>query len=488
MTIKRSTLLLCLVASLDLYAQEFKVSFSPSVWNQPFSGGVVVYLSKENKQPKDQNAGLDIFPCFSIFVKNVRPGETVILNDKAKSYPDPISEIERSDYYAQVVWDRNSGGRAISASPGNLYSKTIRIHIDKDFKKIFEMLADQVIPEPQFVQTKYVKELKAPSTLLSRFHNKPMTVDAAVVLPKEYFDDSLRKFPVLFVVFGYGGDYHAFSNSQYPSQLMDSIPVINVFLDGNCSLGHSVYANSDNNGPWGDALTTEFIPMLEKEFRCNGARLITGHSSGGWTVVWLQTHYSKIFDACWSSSPDPVDFRNFQKINLYKDRNAYYDSDSSLRQVGTVAGRFPWISTKTICSMENVIYRGEQMHSFNAVFSRMGKDGWPEKICNEQTGVIDSLVFDHWKNYDISFFLRNHWDSLKASLDGKIRISVGRQDNFLLNYSVAQLEEEMKKLHADFTVAYYPGDHFTVFTPEYRSDGTKFLAQKYRAWLNKNSK
>jgi len=29
------------------------------------------------------------------------------------------------------------------------------------------------------------------------------------------------------------------------------------------SLGHSVYANSDNNGPWGDALIKEFIPALE---------------------------------------------------------------------------------------------------------------------------------------------------------------------------------------------------------------------------------
>jgi len=58
--------------------------------------------------------------------------------------------------------------------------------------------------------------------------------------------------------------------------------------------------------------------------------------------------------------------------------------------------------------MEHVIYRGEQMHSFDAVFSKKGKDGEPERICNSETGEIDSNVFQHWKNYDISLYLRTN--------------------------------------------------------------------------------
>ena len=60
-----------------------------------------------------------------------------------------------------------------------------------------------------------------------------------------------------------------------------------LFLDGNCSWGHSTYANSDNNGPWGDAFVNEFLPALEKKYRCNGARFLAGHSSGGWSALWL---------------------------------------------------------------------------------------------------------------------------------------------------------------------------------------------------------
>jgi hypothetical protein len=313
-----------------------------------------------------------------------------------------------------------------------------------------------------------------------------MTVDGAINLPAEYFTDPGRKFPVLFHVFGYGGDYHNLSGKATPGAPIDSVPCITVYLDGNCPLGHCVYANSDNNGPWGDALTTEFIPLLEKQYRCNGAKLLTGHSSGGWTVLWLQTQYPKIFDGCWSSSPDPVDFRNFQKINLYADKNMYYGKDSVLNLTATVAGFFPWADMKSNYRMERVVYRGEQMHSFNAVFSKRGSDGLPLSICNENTGEIDSTVFSNWKKYDISLYLRSNWQQIKPDLEGKVRVSVGRQDNFLLNYAVSFLEAEMKKLNSTFQFAYYPGDHFTVSTPEYRKDGNQFLEQKYKEWLAKS--
>jgi hypothetical protein len=268
-----------------------------------------------------------------------------------------------------------------------------------------------------------------------------------------------------------------------PSAEMDSIPVIQVYLDGNCSLGHSVYANSDNNGPWGDALTTEFIPLLEKNFRANGARLLTGHSSGGWTVLWLQTQYPKVFDACWSSAPDPVDFRAFQRVNLYEDKNMFYDTDGSRFLVATIGGFIPWGTMKQVYEMEHVVYRGEQMHSFDAVFSKKGADGMPERICNSETGEIDSAVLSNWKKYDISLNLKNNWNSLKLDLDGKVRVSVGNQDNFLLNYAVMSLEKQMKELNSTFQFAYYPGDHFTVWTPQYKEDGERFLKQKYLEWI-----
>lgn len=483
---KSFSLLLIFLCTIIVFGQQFKASFAPTVFDQPFTGNIIVYMSKENKEPKSGMVGLESFPCFSVVVKNIKPGQFITINDEATSFPVVLSNIERGSYYVQIVWDRNLGGRSIAESAGNLFNETEKITITKDTKKVFTITANQIVPNaPGFKETEFVKELKVPSPLLTKFHGKPMTVDAAVILPKEYYLEPNQKFPVLFNISGYGGDYNNYSETLKPSKDLDGIPIIEVFLDGNCAFGHSVYANSANNGPWGDALTSEFIPLFEKNYRANGARLLTGHSSGGWSVLWLQTQYPKVFDGCWSSAPDPVDFRAFQKINIYEDKNMYYDKDGSQFLVATIAGFIPWASAKMAYQMEHVIYRGEQMRSFDAVFSPKAANRLPALICNSTTGEIDTKVVEHWKKYDIAFNLKKDWNTFKTDLNDKIRISIGTADNFLLHYAVMSLEKQMQELGSNFQFAYFPGDHFTVATSEYEREGVQFLKNKYEAWLKK---
>ena len=483
----KKVFLICAVSICFLrgIGQKITASYTRSASEANFSGRVFLYLSKDSKSPKDEMIGVQKFPCFSITVKNVHPNQKVVFDDAATYYPVILSDIERGKYQAQVVWDRNEGGRSIGESPGNMYNQSLVVNLTKNIRQTFNIVCNEVNKEEPFVETRYIKELKAPSALLTAFYKRTTTINAAILLPKEYFEQPDRKFPVLYWVSGYGGDYHAFSGRNDPGEPIDTTPCIRVFLDGNCPGGHSVYANSDNNGPWGDALTQELIPLVQKTYRTNAARLLTGHSSGGWSVLWLQTHYPKIFTACWASSPDPVDFRSFQQINLYSDKNLYYAADSTFHLAATIAGRYPWILMKDMCAMEHVIWRGEQMHSFNFVFSTRNKDGTPRSLWNDATGEIDPVTFEHWKKYDISLFVRSNWQQLKPDLQGKIRVSVGEQDNFLLNYPVHLFDDEMKKIDAVFVFAYYPGDHFTVSTPEYKTAGYQFLEMKYHELANK---
>lgn len=482
--LKRYLLLLFAVSLFTAgHAQKFLVSYPATALSSSFSGRVILYLNKENKRPKDAMAGLEAFPCFSIEVRDVKPGASVVFDDKATAFPVKLSDIERGEYNVQAVWDRNLGGRAIATSPGNLYSVSVKVTLTKDVNQSFNLSCDQVVKTPTFTSTRLVQEMKVPSSLLSKSQGKEMTVDAAVVLPTEYYTQPDRRFPVLFVVYGYGGDYHRYSgDSISSSRPIDTVACITVYLDGNCAGGHCVYANSENNGPWGDALTQEFIPQLEKKYRCNGARLLNGHSSGGWTVLWLQTHYPEVFAGCWSSSPDPVDFRSFQRINLYEDENMFYRKNGSMNAVATIAGAFPVATTKMCYQQELVLYRGEQMHSFNYVFSAKGADGLPVPICDVVTGAVNKACLEHWKSYDICAYLRGNWASLEKGLQGKIRVSVGEQDNFLLNHAVHLLEGEMKKVDAKFVFAYYPGDHFTINTAEYNAAGAAFLEGRYAQW------
>src|SRR5690349_17314375 len=80
------------------FAQEFRVSFSPTVYDKPFSGKVILFLDKENKNPKDNMVDVVYFPCFSVDVKDVQPGSSVVFDDKATSFPVKLSDIERGDY------------------------------------------------------------------------------------------------------------------------------------------------------------------------------------------------------------------------------------------------------------------------------------------------------------------------------------------------------------------------------------------------------
>ena len=157
-----------------------------------------------------------------------------------------------------------------------MYNKPVKVNFTKNFQKVFSINCISKIPVPPFKETTSVKELKVSSALLSSFYKRATTIDAAIILLAGYYNEPYRLFPVVFEISGYGGDYHSYSGIQ-----LDSFPCIAVFLDGNCLTGHSTYDNSMNNEPWGDALVTEMTPFLEKKLRCNDARFLTGHSSGG---------------------------------------------------------------------------------------------------------------------------------------------------------------------------------------------------------------
>ena len=80
------------------------------------------------------------------------------------------------------------------------------------------------------------------------------------------------------------------------------------------------------------------IPHIDAHYRtqpeANG-RFTTGHSSGGWSSLWLQINYPETFGGCWSTSPDPVDFRDYQQVDLYADPplSLYYDPQGEMRPI-----------------------------------------------------------------------------------------------------------------------------------------------------------
>ncbi len=77
---------------------------------------------------------------------------------------------------------------------------------------------------------------------------------------------------------------------------------------------------------------------------------------------------------------------------------------------------------------------GQRWDIWEAVYSPVGKDGYPQPIGDKHTGVIDKRVAEYWReNYDLTHIIKRDWETLGPKLRGKIHLSVGEMDNYYLN-------------------------------------------------------
>ena len=49
-----------------------------------------------------------------------------------------------------------------------------------------------------------------------------------------------------------------------------------------------------------------------------------GGSTGGWEALAAQIFYPDEYNGCWAACPDPIDFRAYTVVDIYKDKNAYW--------------------------------------------------------------------------------------------------------------------------------------------------------------------
>lgn len=309
------------------------------------------------------------------------------------------------------------------------------------------------------------------SELLSAYWGREIHLEAGVVLPPDHALG--RRWATAYDIHGFGGSHRVAWNRG--PQLRKSMredgypPMLYVFLNGSCPQGHHEFADSVNNGPWGEALLRELIPEIERRFGADPrprARFLTGHSSGGWSSLWLQVAYPDAFGGAWSIAPDPVDFRDFTGIDVYGSANAYVNSDG--KEIPLVRQGKKWVLTiKGYCEREFAEKPyGGQFSSFNYVFSPRGESGAPLPLFDVKTGVIDRKVADAWRRYDISLILRERWAELGPKLMGKLRVFCGLEDTFRLEGPLLLLRSELERLGSDAEIIFVEGrDHGSVLAP-----------------------
>ncbi len=460
---------------------EFHVSFDKSVTDKPFTGRVYVMLSQSNlTRPPNGPSWFRPEPFFAKDVMDWKPGEELVFGADVIACPVALKDVKAGMWSIVAIMDFDRG-ISFAQSEGNGHSKPIRMELNAAESGPVALKIDQVYKERVFVESERVKLVEIESKLLSDFHKRPIKLRAGVALPKSYATTPEKKYPVLYEIPGFGGNHYGAFGQRTE---LDGVEFLYVVLDPNCRLGHHVFADSANNGPYGKALIEELIPAIEKKYRALGtpaSRLLTGHSSGGWSSLWLQITYSDFFGGVWSTAPDPIDFRDFQMIDLYKPgTNMFTDAEGKPRPIAR-NGDKPSLFYKGFSDMEEVMGHGGQLLSFEAVFSPRGPDGRPKKLWDRKTGAVDATVAKEWEKYDIRLVLERNWKTLGPKLAGKVHIYMGDMDTFYLEGATKLVQKSLKDLGSDAVVELFPGkNHGTLMDRALVQRIAKEMADQFR--------
>jgi pimeloyl-ACP methyl ester carboxylesterase len=420
-----------------------------------------------------------------------RPGQSRTFDDRAAGFPDVLSKTPPGKYRAQAILDHDFYEPKPADGVGNIYSEMLEVEISDDgaAKRIATdrpLRLSKTVEFRPFPESQWVKEIVLKSQPLAQFHNREVIERAAVALPKTYYDQPDRRYPAVYIIPGFGGSHRdALRYAKEPPGVEnEEAEFIRVFLSGRCKWGHHVYADSATNGPRGQALVREMIPQIDREFRtvsASTARFVMGHSSGGWASLWLQITYPDVFGGVWSSSPDPVDFRDYQRVNLYAQppQNMYRDADGNRRPIAR-RGETPALWYEDFTRMDDVIGRGGQLRSFEAVFSPPDDQGLPRPLWDRTSGRVNPNIAKTWEKFDISLILKRDWARLNPLLAGKLHVTMGTLDTYYLDGATKLLGERLKELGSDAQVIMVDGaNHGSLLTPSYYARVRREMSAQY---------
>jgi hypothetical protein len=460
-------------------APRIEIAFSKEARGEPVTGMVYVAVSRDNQRSPIEQTSPTGVPLFSRFVEGLAPGDSAAITADERGHPlKSLRDLPAGDYWMQpfvnvytrfpradgkIVWLHNDQweGQDWKRSPGNLLGDPVKVTFDPRSPAPIRLVASRAIPriEPP-ADTPMVKRIRIQSDILTRWWGQPMFLGATVLLPRDYDKHPEVRYPVNYIQghfslaapggFGRGGEFdRLWLADNTPRFLYVTLQHPTPYYDD------SYGVNSENNGPYGDAIIKELVPAIEKRFRAIGqpwARMLSGGSTGGWIAAAHQVLYPDFYGGSFASCPDSVDFSYHQIVDIYRDTNAYY-VDKGWMKVERPSERRPDGSIQSMMKDENWFElvvgdksrSGGQWDIWEATYSPVGPDGYPRRIWNKETGAIDRSVAEQWKKYDLRRILETNWTTIGLKISNKLNVYVGDMDSYYLNNAVEKLNEFLAK-------------------------------------------
>jgi hypothetical protein len=456
-----------------------EIAFTKEARTEAVTGMVYVAISRDNQRSPIEQASPTGVPLFSRYVEGLAPGAVAPVTAEDRGHPvRSLRDLPAGDYWMQpfvnvytrfpradgkTVWLHNDQweGQDWKRSPGNLLGDAVKVRFDPASATPIRLVATRAIaPIEPPADTAMVKRIKIQSEILTRWWGQPMFLGATVLLPKGYDTHPEVRYPVNYIQghfslaapggFGRGGELDRL-------WMADATPrFIYVTLQHPTPYYDDSYGvNSENNGPYGDAIIKELVPAIEQRFRAIGqpwARILSGGSTGGWIAAAHQVLYPDFYGGSFASCPDSVDFSYHQIVDIYKDANAYY-VDKGWMRVERPSERRPDGNILSMMKDENWFElvvgdksrSGGQWDIWEATYSPVGPDGYPLRLWNKETGAIDKSVAERWRKYDLRHILETNWTVLGPKVANKLNVYVGDMDSYYLNDAAERLNDFLSK-------------------------------------------
>ncbi len=448
-------------------APSFVINVGAKALEKPVDGRVFVFIVGPNRplergeSPGNWDFCAEPMPVYAKNVSQIMSNDLVTIDGSSDFYLTKLSELAVGTYSAMAVLDWHDQASGWDMEPGNVSSKIVSFKVDGKSDTQVKLSLTHIVREKKTDVTRF-EIVDIQSKLLSDFQGRKVHLRAGVVKPINY--DEKKQYAAIYEVPGFGGRHTdaggvarrrsgLASRKDSPEKSLAE-QTLYIVLDPESPNGHTLFADSDVNGPYGKALTEELIPELEKRYPLIADakhRIITGHSSGGWATCWLATRYPEVFGGAWPSSPDPVDFRRFELVDIYSDKS-FYDRDGKEMPSTRDTENNITITLRQEATREEVFApnnaSGQQWDSWQAVWGSNAGNFRPKSLWDPMTGEIDRAEAEHYKKYDLSLLLRNEPAKYAPIWRERIRLVVGDMDDYYLNEAVVMLKDELAKLPA----------------------------------------
>jgi S-formylglutathione hydrolase len=171
---------------------------------------------------------------------------------------------------------------------------------------------EKAAPDPRLIEVR----IPAPS-LAGNKVGDPTEQPIAIYLPPSYTTQPAKRYPVIYLLHGYLGDYRVWTKGGFQGMELRPVmddhirravirEVIVVLANADNANFGSFYANSAANGNWEDYIARDLVSYVDSNYRTlarGESRGIAGHSMGGYGALMLGMKYPEVFSSVYALSP-----------------------------------------------------------------------------------------------------------------------------------------------------------------------------------------